>query len=81
MVAEEDLKRYADILIEERDKGKSVRLEILGEEYPYVIEVFESTREGKTRFCFLVYDGPERRNEVGLIEVDALKCVTEPALI
>jgi len=53
----------------------------LCEDYPYLIEVFGSATEGKTRFCFLVYQAPDKKNEIGLLEVDGLRCVTRAELI
>lgn len=81
-VSDETLKRYSQILVEEKDRGMSISIHVLlMEESPYIIEVMDSGRDTRMRFSFIVYEGIDRKKPVGLIEVDDLKCVTKEEMV
>jgi hypothetical protein len=81
-VSDEALKRYAQILVDERDKGMSISIQVLFmEESAYIVEVIDSGRDTRMRFSFIVYEGIDRKRAVGLIEVDGLRCITKEEMI
>ena len=76
------LQHYAQIILSEKEEDRCIAIDLMfGDETPYLIHVMDSGRNGQTRFSFIVYEGVDRKNAIGLLDVEGLKCVNMEEMI